>query len=76
MSTPSWVPASYCWSCQKVLITLLEGAAAPLPRALIPLAASWLLCALAGLSLPTLPGKDLVWAWYGLLLSFQCCVYF
>lgn len=33
ISTPFWAPASYCWSCQKVLNTLLKRAAhSPPPR--------------------------------------------
>lgn len=56
INTPSWVPASYCWSCQQVLNTLLKGGCPP------PYQQPAGSC-IAGLSLLTLPGKDPAWVW-------------
>lgn len=59
---------SFLGSCQ-LLLELPEGLehfaerGCPLPPPDSLLVASWLLHCLAGLSLPTLPGKDPAWVW-------------
>lgn len=60
ISIPSWAPASYCWELPEGLEHFAERGCPP-PDSL--LVASWLLHCLAGLSLPTLPGKDPAWVW-------------